>query len=157
MERSFANKPKTRCLCLGNDFLADDGVGLLAAVALRSRLDADVDVVDSSEAGFHLMDYLMDVDRVIVVDSIQTGREKPGTIYHVREEDLPKYEGNSPHYVGLFESLALGKLLELSIARDLQIIAVEAADCQTLGGEMHPDVKAAVPKIVGLIEDLIRY
>ncbi|MFH1017427.1 MAG: hypothetical protein V1798_04485 [Pseudomonadota bacterium] len=88
--------------------------------------------------------------------SIQTGREKPGTVYHVREKDLPKYQGNSPHYVGLFESLALGKMLDLSIARDLQIVAVETADCQTLGGTMHPDVTAAVPRVVDLVENLVQ-
>jgi hydrogenase maturation protease len=145
---------KTRVLCLGNDFLADDGVGIVAAEVLRKRFP-ETDVVDSNEAGFALIDYLMGVDRVIVIDSIQTGTAKPGTIYHVREEDLPKYQGSSPHYIGLFESMELGKKLELPVARDLQIIAIEAADCRSLGGPMHPSVTAAIPQVVELVESLV--
>jgi hydrogenase maturation protease len=150
-----ASNPSIRVLCLGNDILADDGVGPLVAKALKACLPDEIQVVDSCEAGFHLMDYLMDVERVIVVDAIQTGREKPGTVYHVREEDLPRYQGNSPHYVGLFESLALGKMLEIPIARELEIVAVETADCRTLGGAMHPDVTAAVPRVVSLVEEIV--
>lgn len=152
MEASKKNKWRKRLLCLGNDILADDGLGPLAAEAFRKRAWEGVEVVDSSESGFHLMDYLMDTDQVIVVDSIQTGKEYPGKIYHLKEKDLPQYQGNSPHYVGLLESLQLGRELKLDIAKDLQIIAIETADCHTLGGEMHPDVRASVPKIVDLLE-----
>jgi len=142
---------RTRVLCLGNDLLADDGVGLLAAQELRKMLPPEVEVVESCEAGFHLMDYLLDIDRVIVVDSIQTGKAAPGTVYHVTEDCLPKYQGSSPHYVGLFESLQLGNALGLDVAKDLQIVAVETADCVSLGGSMTPAVRAAVTEVGSLV------
>jgi len=36
------------------------------------------------------------------------------------------------------------------------IIAVEAADCITAGGGMHPSVRAAIPEVVALIRSLLR-
>ncbi len=149
------NKKRIRILCLGNEIIADDGLGPLAAEAFRSKLWEGVEVVDSSEAGFHLMDYLMETDEVIIVDSIQTGKAAPGVIYHLKEDDLPQYQANSPHYTGLLESLQLGRSLELEMAKKVQIIAVETFDCQTLGGEMHPDVRSSVPKVVEIVEDYL--
>jgi hydrogenase maturation protease len=145
---------KTRLLCLGNDLIADDAVGIHAAEALRKAFPA-MEICESFEAGFHLMDYLMDVDRVIVVDAIQTGREKPGTVYHVRREDLSQYQGSSPHYVGLFESLQLGETLGLSIAKDLQIIAIETEDCVSLGAPMTEAVNASIPNVVRLVSEIL--
>ena len=59
--------------------------------------------------------------------------------------------GPSPHYVGLLETLQLAKELLLNVPKDVFILAVEAADCLTLGGAMHDTVKSTV----GLVTDLV--
>ena len=85
------------------------------------------------------------------MDSIQTGSVPPGTLYVLRSSDMKSTYGPSPHYVGLLETLQLAKELLLNVPNDVIILAVEAADCLTLGGKMHDAVKSAV----GLVADLV--
>jgi hydrogenase maturation protease len=139
-----------RILCLGNELLADDAFGLVAAEELRRRFP-QLDVVSTTDSGFHLIDYLAEIELLIVVDSIQTGSVFPGTLYVARTSDMKSAFGPSPHYVGLLETLQLAKELLLNVPKDVIILAVEAADCLTLGGKMHDAVKSAV----GLVVDLV--
>jgi Ni,Fe-hydrogenase maturation factor len=62
--------------------------------------------------------------------------------------------GPSPHYVGLFETLQLAKELLLNVPKDVIILAVEAADCLTLGGNMNDGVKSAVGLVVDLVAEI---
>ena len=139
-----------RILCLGNELLADDAFGFAAAGELRRRFP-QMDVVFTTDSGFHLLDNLLQAKFILVVDCIQTGSVPPGTLYVVRSSDLKSPSGPSPHYVGLLETLQLAKELLFKVPEDIIILAVEAADCLTLGGEMHESVKSAV----GLVADLV--
>jgi hydrogenase maturation protease len=146
-----STRTSTRILCLGNPLLADDAFGLVVAGRLRQRRP-DLDVRESSTSGFDLLDDTLGADRLIVVDTVQGGTLAPGTVSVFREEDVRTATGDSPHYVGLFEALRLGKALNLDVPRDVTIIAVEPADCLTLGGAMHPAVSAAIDEALLLIE-----
>jgi hydrogenase maturation protease len=156
MEESTKSEFTARLLCLGNDILADDAFGIRVAEKLRERLPETVDVVSSMESGFRLMDHLLGVPRVVVIDTVQTGSAPPGTIFTLGEGDFEISPGGSAHYIGLFETLALGRKLELPVARDLSIIAVEAADCLTLGGPMDPAVESAMPEVIRRVEEMVR-
>ena len=140
----------TRVLCLGNSLLADDAFGLVVAERLR-RLYPDLDVRESSTSGFDLLDYALGASRLLVVDTVQSGAAAPGTVSVFREGDVRTVAGGSAHYVGLFEALRLGRALKLPVPDDIQIIAVEPADCLTLGGEMHPAVRTAVNEVLKMI------
>lgn len=139
-----------RILCLGNELLADDAFGQVAADELRRRFP-HMDVVFTTDSGFHLIDYFANISLLVVVDTIQISREPPGTLYVLRSSDMKSVFGPSPHYVGLLETLQLAKELLLDVPKDVIILAVEAADCLTLGGKMHEAVKSAV----GLVADLV--
>jgi hypothetical protein len=67
------------------------------------------------------------------------------------EGDIESVPGDSPHYIGLFETLKLARKLLLSVPAEVAIIAVEAADIFTLGGEMHPGVQASIPAVVDFV------
>jgi hydrogenase maturation protease len=121
------------------------------AEQLRLRLP-ELDVCESSASGFDLLDATLGCSRLIVVDIMQSGNAAPGTISVFREQDVQTVPGGSPHYVGLFEALRLGKALNLDVPATVTILAVEPADCRTLGGEMHPRVRAAVAEVLLLIE-----
>lgn len=155
MAESRENRPDKRVLCLGNDILADDAFGIVAAKELRACLPSTVDIAVSMEAGFYLLDYLLDVSLVVVVDTIQTNGAEPGTIHIFEDGKMQVTGGGSPHYIGLFESLALGEELGLPITERLVILAVEASDFLTVGGPMHPDVRSALPEVVRLVTDLV--
>lgn len=143
----------TRILCLGNPLLADDAFGFRVAEELR-RVWPQADIVETSAAGFDLLDLTLGASRLLVVDTFQTGAAPPGTVEVFRENDLQPEPGASPHYVGLFEALRLGKELALPVPQEVAIIAVEPADCRTVGGAMHPAVRAAVPAVLELIRTM---
>lgn len=135
---------------MGNSLLADDAFGIVVAEQLR-RLRPDLEVCESSTSGFDLLDYALGASRLIVIDTVQSGAAVPGTVSIFRGEDIETAPGGSPHYVGLFEALRLGRALNLDVPEEVTIIAVEPADCLTVGGEMHPSVQAAVPKVLKII------
>lgn len=146
-----AKRVPMRLLCLGNDLMCDDSLGSVIAEKMRRFAPAEVDVVSTPEAGFHLLDYVLNVHRLLVVDTIVTGNAPPGTIYVFSSNHLKSLPGGSPHYVGLFETLELARALSLPVADEVIVLAVEAADCWTVGGEMHPAVRDSIPALLRMI------
>ncbi len=89
-----------------------------------------------------------------MIDTVLSGAVAPGTVSTFHAGEVQAVPGQSPHYVGLFEALRLGRALKLDVPDDVTIIAVEPADCLTVGGEMHDSVIAAVDEVLRIIEDL---
>ncbi len=142
-----------RVLCLGNDLLADDGLGAAVAQELRASVPA-LEVVETAESGLYLLDHMQDTNRLIIVDSVATGHAAPGTLYRLDQGDLFAAPGGSPHYVGLPDTLALGRMLGLRMPKEVVVLAVEAADLTTVGGTMTPAVRQSLPIVVSLIQEL---
>jgi len=153
-----AAKPEVamRVLCLGNDLLADDSLGIAFAEQFRQFAPPDVEVISTPESGFHLLDYVLNIQRLVVVDTVLTGAAPPGTIYAFYDHELQGVPGASPHYVGLNEALALARQLGLRVAEEVVFLAVEAFDCTTVGGRMHPAVAAAIPRLVSMVREMMR-
>lgn len=145
-----------RVLCLGNPLLADDALGAEVAAALAGRLPPGAEVVQNDLTGFGLLDDLLEVTHLIVVDTVRTGAAPPGTVHLIREDDLRSGPGPSPHYVGLLEMLRLARALRLPAPQEVVILAVEASDCTTIGGAMHPALQEAVPLVVELVVGILR-
>ena len=140
-----------RLLGLGNEILADDAFGILAAREVARRFQGEIEVVQSSSAGYDLMDHLLGARRLLVVDTIVTGRARPGAISVFTADRVQPAPGGSPHFLGLFEVLAVGRKLHLDVPKEIIVIAVEASDCVTVGGPIHPDVQSAIPEVVELV------
>jgi hydrogenase maturation protease len=153
MEQSAQSaSARTRLLGLGNEILADDAFGILVAREFKRLFPRQIEVVCSAAAGFNLLDDLLGARRVVVVDTIMTGAAKPGTIHVFQADPVSQQAGIAPHFLGLFEVLAFARRLHLDVAEDAIIIAVEASDCTTIGGAMHPDVRAAIAGAVDLVK-----
>ena len=173
----------TRVLCLGNELISDDGLGVVAARSLSGRLTlagtpvppvpsldpavsvrafelprvGPVEVVETALTGMYLLEAVVGASRLIVVDTVVTGATDPGTVLELKEGDLAGPRGGSPHYIGLLETLDLARALGLDVPADVVIVAVEAGDYSTVGGKMTAPVEAAVPVVVeramALIQD----
>jgi len=172
-EAGGAERP-VRVLCLGNDLIADDALGIVAARWLCRRLAASgtprlagpafdpaatvhafhypgagvVEVVETGLTGMYLLEAVVGAARLIVVDTVVTGSAPAGTVEVLEEADFATVSGGSPHYVGLFEALELARALGLEVPAEVAIVAVEAGDHLTVGGGMTAAVGAAVPIVV---------
>jgi len=155
MERSAENdRPRIRVLGLGNEILADDAFGILAAREVERLFPRQVEVVCSSAAGFNLMDHVLGASHLVVVDTIVTGA-RPGTIHVCGADRFRTAPGVAPHFLGLFEVLAVARHLHLAVPAETTVIAVEASDCATIGGVMHPDVRSAITAVVDLVRQFL--
>jgi hydrogenase maturation protease len=143
-----------RVLCLGNDLLADDGFGPAIARQL-SQLFPGLDVVTTSESGLYLLDHIQNTKRLIIIDVIVSGRSPTGTIYRLEEDDLQTTPGGSPHYVGLLDTIAIGRKADVQMPDTLVVLAVEAADLTTVGGPMSPGVRNSLSKVVDLVRQML--
>lgn len=137
-------------LGLGNDILSDDAIGLLVARQLRCALGNHpaVEVRETTEMGLALLDFLTGREAVLLVDAIQTGAVPPGSLLELDPAGWANHTGRNPHFLGVGETLALGRQLGLPMPRRVHILAVEVADPFTLGTTLTPPLRAALPAAV---------
>ncbi len=140
---------RTKVLCLGNDLLGDDAFGLIAGRLLKAS-HPELDVIESSASGLHLIDLISGCEQLVVIDTSETGRNEPGTVYVLDESSIAHIPAETPHCTGLFDTLRLARTLGFDAPATLTVIAVEAADCRTIGGQMDPRVESALDRVVSL-------
>jgi len=145
-------------LGLGNDLLTDDAVGLLVVRALRSRFagHAAIEIGETTEMGLALLDFITGYRVAVLVDSIQTGKAPPGFLHELDAAALHALTGRTPHFVGVGETLALGRQLGLPMPEQVKIFAIEVEDPFTLGTALTPALQSALPGIVQRIADALR-
>jgi len=137
-------------LGLGNELRGDDAVGLRVAMEVQRRTGSrrDVEVISTGETGLALLDFFEGRTDVVIIDAVATGRAAPGTIYRLDGDALPELRGAAPHALGVGEILALGWRIGLAMPRRVTLLAVEVADASTIGAELSPSVRAALPTLV---------
>ena len=145
-------------LGLGNDILTDDAVGLLVVQELRSKLAGhpSIDIRETTEMGLALLDFITGYRTVVIVDSIQTGKASPGFLHQLDATALHELTGRTPHFVGVSETLALGRQLGLAMPERVRIFAIEVEDPFTLGTALTPALQSAMPGIVQQIADSLQ-
>lgn len=156
-----APAPRVLLLGLGNDILTDDAIGLHIARQLRAELAGHpvIEARETTEMGLALLDFMTGYDAVLLVDAIQTGQAPPGFLHELEPAGLTQLTGRTPHFLGVGETLALGRELGLPMPRQVKILAVEVADPFTLGTAITPLLRAALPEAVNrthrLLEEMV--
>jgi len=145
-------------LGLGNDILSDDGVGIEVVRRLKKRFHGieGIDFIETNEMGLSLLDFLAGYNHAIIVDSIITGRHKPGTILIFDRGDFNLPSACNPHHMGLDEILDLAEKTGIPIPEKIHIVAIEVSDPFTFSEGLTPEVKKALPGVLDTIEKIIR-
>jgi len=145
-------------LGVGNPILSDDGVGIHVARELQKMRLPDVEIEELAASGLELLDMVLDHEKVIIIDAIQTTNGVPGEIHVLAEEDFEKsVHGSSPHGINIATALALGrKIAPERMPNEVVYIAVEAEDLVNVKEQLTPRVRAALPKVVEKVEEEIR-
>ena len=138
-------------LGLGNELLGDDGIGLLAAEALRPFENRETEVRTTAQSGLYLLEHLQGFDDAIVIDSVIGDR--PGTVRELRDSEARPVPVPSAHYAGLPEALALARVSGLNVPRRLRIFGVEIGESQSIGAAPSPAVAAALPSILATVTE----
>lgn len=162
---------------LGNPLLGDDGVGWRVAeeVSLRTgfpRGDAPlpnlahgnlspVTIECYSLAGFSLMERLTGFDKVILIDSLNTGNYEQGEVvtFTLAELiDLTYGHSASAHDASLKTALKLGRSMKISLPddKDIHVVAIEAKHVYDFIEELTPTIAEAVPTAVEKVLELLK-
>lgn len=154
---------KTLIIGLGNPILGDDGVGWVIAREVEARIGESVPnltVERLSLAGIALMEQIVGYERVILIDSLNTGDHAQGEVVSFSLDkltDLIYGHSASAHDLSLKKALELGRSMSAELPDDenVSVVAVEAAHVYDFTEKLSPIIAAAVPKAVQKVLDLI--
>jgi len=143
--------PRTVILGIGNWLLGDEGVGIHLIETLSEHLAGytNVTLADGGTSPDAML-LLDDVDRLIVLDAINGGRE-PGTVYRFAGEDIEhlKSPGISLHEWSVADSLMAISLLG-KLPRETVVIGIEP-ERVGWGTGLSDTVGNKLPEVIGLV------
>lgn len=146
--------PPTLILGVGNILVGDEGVGVhLVRELAAERWPEHVTVLDGGTGGFHLLEYLQQHPRVVLVDATRDG-SPAGTVRSFRAAtpaECPPALG--AHDIGLRDLLAAAALLGGWGEVLVVTIAVETLEPMCL--ELSPAVAAALPEAKAVVRRLV--
>ncbi|MBT1074146.1 HyaD/HybD family hydrogenase maturation endopeptidase [Geobacter grbiciae] len=136
-------------LGIGNLIMTDDGAGVRVAQRLMDgcRFPEGVTVMDGGTLGLDLLPYLDGVERLLLVDAVETGGP-PGTVVRLAGEEIPVAFRTklSPHQMGLQDLLAVAEF-QGSCPVEMVLWGVQPESVE-LGMELTPAVAAQVDHLV---------
>ena len=146
-------------LGLGNTIMTDDGFGVRVVEALSSRYRflGEVRLLDGGTLGLDLLPHLEEVERLLIVDSLEM-HAAPGTTFRLEGEDVPRAFASklSVHQMGVQDLLAVSELMG-HLPQELVVWGVQPESI-AMGTELTPTVAAAVdPVVEGVVRELRRW
>jgi hydrogenase maturation protease len=153
---------KTLVVGLGNPILGDDGVGWAIASMVSNQLPAtspSIEVDCLSLGGLSLMERMLGYDRVVLVDSMETGQSPVGSVQTFPLGSLPDPMAGhsaSAHDTSLITALKTAESIGADIPKRVDVVAVEAKNVYDFSEELSSPVAAAVPEAVQAVLDLIQ-
>jgi hydrogenase maturation protease len=148
----------TRIICLGNELVRDDGIGIrIGRILLALPLPEDVRVELVPQLGFDLLDVVAEAERVVLVDAMSTGRA-PGTCVTLEGRAIERYGAgaSASHTIGIAELMDLAyRLAPGRPPGTLHFVGVEGVLFAEYGTDLSPEVAAAIPKAVEAVLQVI--
>ena len=155
---------KTLVIGLGNPILGDDGVGWVVAQkveAIIAETTTNTRVACFALAGISLMEKMIDYQRVILIDSLNTGQHPQGEVVTFTLDelaDLTVGHSASAHDLSLKNALVLGRSLNTKLPDDknVHVVAIEAKHVYDFGETLTAAIEAAVPYAVTEVIKLLQ-
>ena len=145
---------KLLILGIGNTVMADDGVGVKIIHHLQNHytFPDNVEILDGGTLGLDLLPKLESLDRLILVDAIETGRE-PGAWVRLAGEELPiALETKlSPHQMGVKDLLAVSQLMGHTPG-NMVLYGIQPKSIE-MDTELTPEVSAAMEPVLHTLLD----
>jgi len=134
--------------------MSDDGVGVrvVQRLATGRRFPPEVTLLDGGTLGLDLLPRLEGVDRLLVVDAIDS-REAPGTLVRLSGEEVPVALATklSPHQMGLKDLLAVADLQGICPA-EVVLVGIQPG-CIEMGMELSDVVAGRFDELNRMVLD----
>ena len=144
---------KQAVVCLGNELVGDDGVGIrIGRVLQRLDLPEHVHVLVRPNLGLELIDLLDVYDEVLIVDAMTSGRA-PGSCVRLLPETAAQMASHPScsHSLGISEILQVVQRMFPNSNRTVRIIGIEAAALDRFDVGLSIPVREALPRAVDAI------
>ena len=133
-------------VCIGNDLVADDGVGHAVYGELsRRELPEKASLRLLGLGGMALLHEFDGEKTLVVVDAVQFG-VAPGTVHLLEWEDLPESGSHvSCHGIGIREAIEVSrKPYPENTPENIYLVGIEGKCFDQLGEGLSPEVAASV-------------
>lgn len=147
-------------LGLGNILLSDEAVGVRVVEYLRDHHEKEtkgLNLMDGGTMGLSLLVAMEDCDAMIILDAAVLGKDAGAVqVFEGQEMDhFLRHRGRSPHDIGL-DDIMDGLRLREAVPEHRALVGIQPR-VLTVGEDLTPDVKAAVPlagqAVINLISD----
>ena len=139
-------------LGLGNLVMSDDSAGVRVVQGLmgRHRFPSGVTLMDGGTLGLDLLPYLEGIDRLLVIDAVETG-SPAGTLVRLAGEEIPLALATkvSPHQMGLKDLLTVADL-QGHAPGEMVLLGVQPGSI-----EMAMELSAEVAEAIGPLEERV--
>lgn len=139
-----------RIIGCGNLLLGDEGLGVHLIEYLKKQpLAGDIELIDGGCAGFDLLPYFDDAQKVVIVDAVKAGG-KPADIYKFGPED---FQSDSPARIS-FHDVTLKEILDIvkrtGKTPKITVFGVEPKSIEW-GMELSEELKKVLPRLGKLV------
>ena len=145
---------KTLILGVGNLLLKDEGVGVHVIHELEKEiLPPNVSLMDGGTGGLHLISWLQDYDRIVMIDATLDDNP-PGTIRLI----YPRYASDFPHLMSAHEIGLRDMIVAMSLTGDLPeilLIVISVVNINEVGTDLSPEILAVMPEILRVVKGQI--
>lgn len=148
---------KALIVCIGNDLVADDGVGPAVYEKLSSRrLPSTVRLRLLGLGGMAMLGEFAGEDLLIVVDALQLGADA-GTVHVLPWDQLPASVSHvSCHGIGIREAVEVSRrLYPRQTPAAVYLVGVEGKCFDTLGEGLSPEVAASIVSAAERVLELL--
>ncbi|NVN90871.1 MAG: HyaD/HybD family hydrogenase maturation endopeptidase [Desulfuromonadales bacterium] len=144
-------------LGIGNLIMTDDGIGVrvVQQLAKHYRIPEGVELLEGGTLGLNLLSDLKGVERLLVVDALETG-QLPGTLQRLEGDEIPlAFETRlSPHELGLKDLLTVAAMLGDS-PQEVVLWGIQPERLD-LGEDLSASVAARLDDLTDRVADELR-
>ena len=144
-------KNRIAVIGLGNELMADDGVGIHAIRRLRTVLPPEAPCVEIGTASLQAQDICEQSDIVIALDAVQANGS-PGSVYLLDITDVATPEAESLHSLSLAGVI---RLIPPARRPRVLVVGVEPARVEYSLTLSEP-VEAALPRVICVVCEIVR-
>jgi hydrogenase maturation protease len=138
-------------LGLGNILLSDEGAGVHAVNALKSRFTfhPQVDIIDGGTMGLDLLPLFQTRDRVLIVDAVDFNKA-PGHVGVIEGAHIPSVLNSklSVHHIGLSDVLLAAKLMR-NVPPEVCLIGIQPKFLD-VGLDMTEEIQVKLDTLIAL-------
>ena len=137
---------------IGNLIMSDDGAGVkvIQHLAENYRFPPEVTVLDGGTLGLDLLPRLEGIDRLLIVDAVETGNA-PGSLIRLSGDEIPIVMETklSPHQMGLKDLIAISVLQGVK-PPEMVLLGVQPETIE-LGLDLSPAVEEQFDELINKV------